>query len=220
MIEWWNSLEMVQRVFTLIAIPATLIMIIQTIMLLMGWIGDGDADVDDGIDSDGDGGLALFSVRGIVAMLAVTGWSAVALLESEMNQILAVLIAIVLGLLTLLGMAYFMRAVYRMQTSGNIDVGNAVFNQKQNIFPPDTFVGDETGAENQGVVGNEQLDIVFLCFQADLFERIQCHKNAANLPVCAAAVDTHAVPAFPHGRRCDGIEKCKDISSCDHGFPP
>ena len=126
MIEWWNSLETVQRVFTLIAIPSTLIMIIQTVMLLTGWIGDGDADVDDGVDNDGDGGLALFSVRGIVAMLAVTGWSAVALLESEINQVLAVLIAVVLGLLTLLGMAYFMRAVYRMQTSGNIDVGNAI----------------------------------------------------------------------------------------------
>lgn len=127
MFEWWEALGTVQRVFALIAIPSTLIMIIQTVMLMLGWIGDSDVDIDDDIDADGgDDGLALFSVRGIVAMLAVTGWTAIAFIESGMNQILSVVISIVLGFLTLVGMAYFMRAVYRLQASGNIDVGNAV----------------------------------------------------------------------------------------------
>lgn len=129
MFEWWNALETVQRVFALIAIPSTLIMVIQTVMLTFGWIGDSDVDMDDVPDGDGDlsdDGLTLFSVRGIVAMLAVTGWTAIAFIESGLNQVVSILIAIVLGLLTLVGMAYFMRAVYRLQASGNIDVGNAV----------------------------------------------------------------------------------------------
>ena len=126
MIAWWETLDTVQRVFALIAIPSTLIMIIQTVLLTLGLIGDGDADLV-GVDDDlGDDGLTLFSVRGIVAMLAVTGWTAIAFIESGLNQVAAVLIAIVLGILTLVGMAYFMKAVYRLQASGNIDVGNAV----------------------------------------------------------------------------------------------
>lgn len=129
MFEWWDTLNTVQQVFAMIAIPSTLIMVIQTVMLAFGWIGDSDVDMDDMPDGDGDladDGLTLFSVRGIVAMLAVTGWTAIAFIESGLNQIVSVLIAIVLGLLTLVGMAYFMRAVYRLQTSGNLDVGNAV----------------------------------------------------------------------------------------------
>lgn len=129
MFEWWDTLNTVQQVFAMIAIPSTLIMVIQTVMLAFGWIGDSDVDMDDVPDGDGDladDGLTLFSVRGIVAMLAVTGWTAIAFIESGLNQIVSVLIAIVLGLLTLVGMAYFMRAVYRLQTSGNLDVGNAV----------------------------------------------------------------------------------------------
>lgn len=127
MLAWWETLETVQRVFALIAIPSTLIMIIQTVMLTFGWIGDGDVDVDDDVDlDDGDGGLALFSLRGVVAMLAVTGWTAIAFIESGLNQVASVAISVVLGFLTLVGMAYFMRAVYRLQASGNIDVGNAV----------------------------------------------------------------------------------------------
>lgn len=135
MIQWWNNLEVVQQVFALIAIPSTLIMVIQTILLVIGMAGDADVDVDDIPDTAGDDGLALFSVRGIVTMLAVTGWCAVAFIESGLNQIVSVLLSIVLGFLSLVGTAYLMRAVYRLQASGNIDVGNAVGKVAQVYIP-------------------------------------------------------------------------------------
>lgn len=130
MIAWWNGLETIQQVFALIAIPATLVMLIQTVMLLIGF---GDTDGGDVGDIDGDeifegvegDGFVLFSVRGIVSMLTVMGWSAVALLET-LAPWLAVSIAVVLGFATLFGMAFLMRAVSKLQSSGNIDVGNAV----------------------------------------------------------------------------------------------
>ena len=128
MIAWWNELEILQQIFLLVAIPSTLIMVIQAIMLLFG-VGDGedaDLDADDAFDGgDGDGDLALFSVRGVVTMLAVTGWSGFALLES-LPDVWAIVIAVVLGVLSLVGTAYLMRAVYRLQASGNLDVENAV----------------------------------------------------------------------------------------------
>ncbi len=128
MIQWWNELDTLRQIFMLIAIPSTLIMLVQAIMLLVGLGGDGDVDVDgdDIFDGEaGDGGLALFSVRGIVTMLAVTGWSGFALMDT-LPDIWAVLISVVLGVLSLVGTAYLMRAVYRMQASGNLDVENAV----------------------------------------------------------------------------------------------
>ena len=128
MIAWWNELAILQQIFLLVAIPSTLIMVIQAIMLLFG-IGDGedaDLDADDIFDGgDGDGDLALFSVRGVVTMLAVTGWSGFALLES-LPDVWAIVIAVVLGVLSLVGTAYLMRAVYRLQASGNLDIENAV----------------------------------------------------------------------------------------------
>lgn len=128
MIEWWNQLITAQQVFALIAIPATLVLLIQTVLLLVG-LGGGEADLDgdEGALSEGvSDGLVLFSVRGIVSMLTVMGWSAVALLETRLAPWLAVMIAVILGLLTLVGMAYLMRAVARLQASGNLDVENAV----------------------------------------------------------------------------------------------
>ena len=145
MINWWNELELIQQIFALVAIPSTLVMIIQTIMLIIGMDNEGDMDIDD-VPETMDDGLALFSIRGIVTMLSVTGWCAVAFVDSGMNQVLAVVISLVLGFLALVGMAYLMRAVYRLQASGNIDVGNAVGKVAQ------VYIPIAAGAEKKGKV--------------------------------------------------------------------
>jgi len=36
MIDWWNGMQLIQQIFAVIAIPATVILIIQTILLLFG----------------------------------------------------------------------------------------------------------------------------------------------------------------------------------------
>ena len=148
MIAWWNGLETIQQVFALIAIPATLVMLIQTVMLLIGF---GDTDGGDVGDMDGDeifegvegDGFVLFSVRGIVSMLTVMGWSAVALLETLVPW-LAVSIAVVLGLATLFGMVFLMRAVSKLQSSGNIEVGNAV-GKVAKVYIPIPAAGEGSG---------------------------------------------------------------------------
>lgn len=58
---WWESLTLLQRLFACVAIPATLILVIQLVLTLVG-LGGHEADLDadgdgipDGIDLDGDG---------------------------------------------------------------------------------------------------------------------------------------------------------------------
>lgn len=58
MLIWWNSLGIVSQIFYCIAVPSTLLLLIQTIMMLIG-IGDdaaGGASDIDGIDGAGDVG--------------------------------------------------------------------------------------------------------------------------------------------------------------------
>ena len=65
-IEWWNGLGTLLQVFYCIAIPATLVLLIQTVMMLIGMgddgdvdgIGDGDVgDADLDVDTDGTDGV-------------------------------------------------------------------------------------------------------------------------------------------------------------------
>lgn len=147
MIAWWNSLETAQQIFALVAIPSTLIMLIQTVLLLIGFGGETDVDTDgddafEANTAEGDG-LVLFSVRGIVSMLTVFGWAGTAFWEF-MSPLPAILLASVLGLLTLFGMAYLMRAVSKLQTSGNIDVENAV-GKVAKVYIPIPPAGKGTG---------------------------------------------------------------------------
>ena len=79
--------------------------------------------------------MALFSVRGIVSMLAVMGWSAMALLETALPQAVSIVISVVLGILMLFVMAYIMKAVSKLQSSGNIDVGNTIGKVAQVYIP-------------------------------------------------------------------------------------
>ena len=140
MILWWQSLDLAQQIFALVGIGATVILLIQTVMLLFGLDDDadvdfdGDADLDVDLDGAGDG-LALFSVRGIVAMLAILGWTGVVFLGTGMHRALAIALAVVCGLLTLVAMAYIMRAISRLQSSGNIDVGNCIGKVGQVYIP-------------------------------------------------------------------------------------
>ena len=128
MINWWNELMLVQQIFALIAIPSTVLIIIQTVLLLIGIGADTDTDIDADIDDLDipDDGLALFSIRGILSMLCITGWVAVALLETSLPEWVSIGIAIICGIATLIGIAYLMKAINKLQSSGNIDIENCV----------------------------------------------------------------------------------------------
>ncbi len=133
MFAWWDSLTSLQQIFACIGIPATLILIVQTVLLLLG-IGDGDgadADIDpDGFDiaeaASGDDGLTLFTVRGIVSLFCIGGWSGIVFVDLGLSPMLSVFLASLCGIAALVGIAYLMKAVLKLQSSGNISLGSAL----------------------------------------------------------------------------------------------
>lgn len=155
MAEWWEALTLVQRVFACIAIPSTLLLVIQTLLLLFGLGHDGaDAEVDDnadfGVDTDSDlsegadadadadtdadtdtdgghdPGLRIFTVRGIVAFFSVAGWAGLTLLKSSMPAGLSIAIAAGAGILAMVLMALIIKLFLKLQSNGNIDMRNAL----------------------------------------------------------------------------------------------
>ncbi len=132
MITWWNNLDLFARVYALIAIPSTLILLVQTVLLLFG-LGGGESGVDldgDGVpdtpDAEGSDGLSLFTVRGVMGFLTVGGWSGLALYASGVSRPLTVLLSFLCGTAALLGIGCMMRAAMKLQSSGNIQLGTAI----------------------------------------------------------------------------------------------
>lgn len=150
-IEWWNSIGLVAQIFACIAIPSTLILLVQTILMFIG-IGDdsdvdgiadgadiaddidtnvsdgvfGDDDIDELPDDAGMDGLRLFTFRGIIAFLVVFGWVGLAMSSGDMALYITLPVAIVCGLCMMLFIAVLIRAVMRLRGDGNVDNRNAV----------------------------------------------------------------------------------------------
>ncbi len=135
MIEWWNNMDLTGQIFALIAIPSTLVLVVQTLLLLFG-IGGDDIDAD-GIDLTGNGvadtpgdgggdGMAMFSLRGIMAMAAVGGWSGLVMYEAGIALPVTIILSLAFGFMALVGIAWLMKISEKLQSSGNIVLGYAV----------------------------------------------------------------------------------------------
>ncbi len=153
MTAWWEALTAFERIFAYMAIPASLLLVIQTVLLLLGLGDNGDGDLDsdtsglcdgthDGAidhadhffdaddDADGhfepDAGLRIFTVRGIVAFFAVFGWSGLALLRGNASAAAALFVSLLLGLIAMVLIALCMRWAMKLQSDGSVQSFNAV----------------------------------------------------------------------------------------------
>ena len=137
--SWFESLGTLGQIFLCMAVPASLILLIQIIMSFVG-LGDdaGDGvfgDVDDGFDTLEDmsadsaadlAELQFFSLRSIVAFFVTFGWMGVSLVQTTLHIAWVISIAFVCGLAVMTLVAFLMRALYRLQTNGNTDLRRAI----------------------------------------------------------------------------------------------
>ncbi len=127
MLNWWSNLSLPGQVFAAVAIPATAVMLLQTLMLLFGFGLDADVDGDGVPDADVDhDGLGLISIRGIVAFFSVGGWAGFVADAGNLPVAVSALIALTAGFLALMGIGLLFRSFYKLQDSGNYSIDNAV----------------------------------------------------------------------------------------------
>lgn len=147
MIDWWNSLSIAAQVFACIAVPASLVLLIQTLLMLIGIgedadgeglseifsFGESDADADvpddipDGdIDPTGLDSLRIFTVRGIIAFLVVFGWVGFVMVEAGVKLLITIPVSIVCGFAMMTILAFLMNAVMKLRNDGNLDNKNAL----------------------------------------------------------------------------------------------
>lgn len=133
---WWQGLSGLQQIFAGLAIPATVVMVLQSILLLFGVGFGGETDVggaetgdfSDTNDGVGDGtgdGLALFTVRGIVAFFAVGGWAGMVAAKT-LPPWASILVAFAAGSVALFLLALLLKYSFKLQDKGNLDISNAV----------------------------------------------------------------------------------------------
>lgn len=128
--SWWEALSTLQKIHWAIALPSTLIFLIQLTMTLIG--GDTDTDGGDGhgFDADGDGmddGMHILSIRSIMSFLMFYGWSGLAAIERGGLAWWGVSgISLVIGTVMMLFTAWLFFTLIKLQESGTMKLSNAI----------------------------------------------------------------------------------------------
>jgi hypothetical protein len=131
---FWISLNGLDRVFLLFAVFGGLLFFVRVLLSLFG-ADHGDADLNaadadfDGADShDGGGsGLPLFSLQTLTGFFVMFGLVGLALHRgSNLGQGISVLGAFIAGVATMALMAKLTQMMFGLQSSGNLNVREAV----------------------------------------------------------------------------------------------
>ncbi len=137
--DWWNTLSLSSQIFYCIAIPSTLVLIVQTVLLFLGFEHDVDVDTPDietgdGLfdthgdidDASGVELLHIFSLRGIIAFFVVFGWVGVAMQAADITLAITLPVAFISGAAMMLLIAYLFKAVMKLKSDGTADNRNAL----------------------------------------------------------------------------------------------
>lgn len=97
MFDYLQSIDPLLRIFWYVAIPTSIVFLLQTVMTFMG------GDFSDGIDADFDGNLEdsgpfqMFSLRNLINFLLGFSWSGISFFSLIENKSLLIVIAFFIG---------------------------------------------------------------------------------------------------------------------------
>lgn len=125
--EFFANMDGTQQFYWYIAIGASVIFIIQTIMTFVG------ADADTGVDADFDGNLdggdspfQLFSLRNLINFLLGFGWAGVSLYTAIENNVLLAIVAFLVGLLFIAFFFFIMRALLKLSEDNSFKIEDTI----------------------------------------------------------------------------------------------
>lgn len=125
MAAWWNELTVLQQIFYGVGALFSLVLILQTVLMLVGV----DHGVPHGVEHAGDAGtdasgIHVLSVRTIVAFFVGFGWGGAA--ASSLGPVPSILVAAATGSVFMFGVFWLMKCLFSLRYSGTLDYETAV----------------------------------------------------------------------------------------------
>ncbi len=122
MIEnWWNSLELFEKVLWCITLPASIVFVIQMILTFIGMDADGDLDSD-----AAEQPFELFTFRNFINFFLGFGWTGIVFHDKISSKFLLVTLAVIIGIILVALVMYIFVAMSKMQQSGTMNINNAI----------------------------------------------------------------------------------------------
>lgn len=125
--EILENLDTLLKTFWFVAIPTSLIFIIQTIMTFVG------VDSSDGIEADFDGDLGgtdapfqLFSLRNLINFLLGFSWTGISFYTTILHKPLLIILSLVVGILFVYLFFVIIRQVQKLAEDNSFNISNTL----------------------------------------------------------------------------------------------
>ena len=124
--DWFNGMELFEKIYWMIAVPASLIFLVVLITTFVGGDVDG-ADVDMDADGDMDGaGFQFFTFKNLVGFFTIFSWSGLACINSGYSSTVVLTVSIVSGLAMMIAMSSLFYFMTRLVEDGTMKMENAI----------------------------------------------------------------------------------------------
>lgn len=125
--SWWESKELFEQIYWMIAFPASLIFLFIMITTFFGSEIDTDAvDADVEIDTDGGIGFQFMTFKNLIGFFAIFAWTGIASIKNGAGMGSTLLISFVSGLAMMFVMAGIYYLLSSMVDDGTLKVKNAI----------------------------------------------------------------------------------------------
>ncbi|MBN1925969.1 MAG: hypothetical protein JW798_09045 [Prolixibacteraceae bacterium] len=125
---WWEAMDTLQKIYWCIAVPFSVMFLIQLILTFVGGDMDGvEAGGDADVSVDGDTGIdfQFLSIKNLIAFFTIFGWVGIVCLNSGLGPVISSVIATGSGLVMMLIMATIMYYMSKLSESGTLNLNNA-----------------------------------------------------------------------------------------------
>lgn len=123
--DWWSGLSVILKIFWGLALPFTVIFVLQLILSFAG--GDSTDDVPDAeVNADHGAGFQFFTLKNFIGFFTIFGWVGIAMIESGANVATAVGVATLAGVLMMTVMAGMFYLLMKAQYDGTMKIEKAI----------------------------------------------------------------------------------------------
>lgn len=126
MLEWFSNLDILEKIYWLIAIVGSFIFIIVMIMAFVGGDADDIEDIDTEIDADTGIGFQFLTFKNLVGFFTIFGWSGIACIDAGFSMPITIVISIISGLVMMTIMAALFYFMMKLTDSGTLKYKNAI----------------------------------------------------------------------------------------------
>ena len=123
---FWNSLMVIEKIYWIVAIFSTILLLIQLVITLIA----GDFNTDTDIHADamhiGDEGFHIFTYKNVLGFFTIFAWTGLGFLKIGLGIFFSMVASILAGTIMMLLMAWIFLKISKLNESGTMDIQNAI----------------------------------------------------------------------------------------------